>query len=250
MAKKAAFRGPLRSMRSSESFREFVLEQLAGVRGMRARAMFGGVGLYADAVFFGIVVADTLYFKVDDTNRRDYELAASHAFKPYDDYDHAVLQRAGRRAGGSRYLGALGDASGGRRGSREDQEAGQIAKGGQRREDNAGQDPRKTLTRPSLCEETEAPVALRFGLYFEVVSKRFRETATPTWPRCSAGSPRRDYRRFDIRVVRRSRGQVGPGRWNTLGTCRSGSGRGRMIASIREARLAQSPSKTQAVLRL
>ena len=72
-------------MRSSESFREFVLEQLVGVRGMRARAMFGGVGLYADEVFFGIVAADTLYFKVDDTNRRDYELAGCHAFKPYDD---------------------------------------------------------------------------------------------------------------------------------------------------------------------
>lgn len=72
-------------MRSSESFREFVLEQLAGVRGIRARAMFGGVGLYADEVFFGIIAADTLYFKVDDTNRRDFELAASHAFTPYDD---------------------------------------------------------------------------------------------------------------------------------------------------------------------
>jgi DNA transformation protein len=47
--------------------------------------MFGGVGLYADEVFFGIIAADTLYFKVDDTNRRDFELAASHAFKPYDD---------------------------------------------------------------------------------------------------------------------------------------------------------------------
>ena len=72
-------------MRSSESFREFVLEQLVGVRGIRARAMFGGVGLYADEVFFGIVAADTLYFKVDDTNRRDYEIAASYPFKPYDD---------------------------------------------------------------------------------------------------------------------------------------------------------------------
>lgn len=72
-------------MRSSESFREFVLEQLVGVRGIRARGMFGGVGLYADDVFFGIVAADTLYFKADDTSRRDYELAGSHAFKPYDD---------------------------------------------------------------------------------------------------------------------------------------------------------------------
>jgi TfoX/Sxy family transcriptional regulator of competence genes len=27
--------------------------------------MFGGVGLYAADVFFGILAADTLYFKVD-----------------------------------------------------------------------------------------------------------------------------------------------------------------------------------------
>ena len=52
MPKKAASRGPLRSMRSSESFREFVLEQLVGVHGIRARGMFGGVGLYADDAFF------------------------------------------------------------------------------------------------------------------------------------------------------------------------------------------------------
>jgi DNA transformation protein len=72
-------------MRVSASFREFVLDQLAGLDGLRARAMFGGVGLYADDVFFGIVAADELYFKVDDTNRREYETAGSVSFKPYAD---------------------------------------------------------------------------------------------------------------------------------------------------------------------
>ena len=78
-------RGPLRSMRVSAGFREFVLDQLAGLGGLRARAMFGGVGLYADDVFFGILAADELFFKVDDTNRRDYETAGSAPFKPYPD---------------------------------------------------------------------------------------------------------------------------------------------------------------------
>ena len=73
-------RGPLRSMRVSAGFREFVLDQLAGVRGLRARAMFGGVGLYAEDVFFGILAADALFFKVDDTNRREYEAAGSSPF--------------------------------------------------------------------------------------------------------------------------------------------------------------------------
>ena len=72
-------------MRVSASFRDFVLDQLADVEGLRARAMFGGVGLYADDVFFGILAADVLFFKVDDTNRREYEQAGSSPFKPYAD---------------------------------------------------------------------------------------------------------------------------------------------------------------------
>jgi len=70
-------------MRVTDGFRQFVLEQLAGVKSVRARAMFGGVGLYAGDVFFGILAADTLYLKVDDTNRGQYEAAGMTAFKPY-----------------------------------------------------------------------------------------------------------------------------------------------------------------------
>ncbi len=47
--------------------------------------MFGGVGLYSDDTFFGILAADVLYFKVDDTNRRQYEQADSKPLKPYAD---------------------------------------------------------------------------------------------------------------------------------------------------------------------
>lgn len=69
----------------SESFRAFVLDQLEGLGGVHARAMFGGVGLYAGDLFIGIIAADTLYFKVDDTNRAAYEAAGMSAFKPYPD---------------------------------------------------------------------------------------------------------------------------------------------------------------------
>ena len=85
MTKALPARGPLRSMRVSAGFRDFVLDQLTGVDGLRARAMFGGVGLYAQDVFFGILAADALFFKVDDANRRDYEDAGSSPFKPYAD---------------------------------------------------------------------------------------------------------------------------------------------------------------------
>jgi DNA transformation protein len=47
--------------------------------------MFGGVGLYAGDVFFGILAADTLYLKVDDSNRSQYEAEGMRAFRPYAD---------------------------------------------------------------------------------------------------------------------------------------------------------------------
>jgi DNA transformation protein len=72
-------------MRVTDGFRLFVLEQLAGLASVRPRAMFGGVGLYADDVFFGIMAADTLYLKVDDSNRAQYEAAGMTAFQPYPD---------------------------------------------------------------------------------------------------------------------------------------------------------------------
>ena len=72
-------------MRVTDEFRAFVLEQLAGVDSVLARAMFGGVGLYANGVFFGILAADTLYLKVDDSNRGQYEAEGMTAFQPYPD---------------------------------------------------------------------------------------------------------------------------------------------------------------------
>jgi DNA transformation protein len=72
-------------MRVTDGFRAFVLEQLAGVESVRARAMFGGIGLYAGDVFFGLLSADTLYLKVDDSNRGQYEAEGMSAFRPYAD---------------------------------------------------------------------------------------------------------------------------------------------------------------------
>jgi|SRR5688572_19414415 DNA transformation protein and related proteins len=76
-------RGRLTPLRVTEGFRAFALEQLAGIAAVRARAMFGGVGLYAGDVFFGILARDALYLKVDDTSRSRYEAAGMTAFKPY-----------------------------------------------------------------------------------------------------------------------------------------------------------------------
>ena len=68
----------------SASFRTFILEQLGrAVPRIRARSMFGGVGIYSGELFFGLIDDDTLYFKVDDSNRGDFEARDMGPFRPY-----------------------------------------------------------------------------------------------------------------------------------------------------------------------
>ncbi|HVD32574.1 MAG TPA: TfoX/Sxy family protein [Gemmatimonadales bacterium] len=71
-------------MSVSPSFRSFVLEQLGRVTpGIRARGMFGGVGIYAAELFFALLDDDTLYFKVDDVTRPQFESRGMTPFRPY-----------------------------------------------------------------------------------------------------------------------------------------------------------------------
>lgn len=63
-------------------FREFVLEQLGRLAPVTSRRMFGGVGIYADGLFFALMDDETLYFKVDDATRGDYEARGLTPFRP------------------------------------------------------------------------------------------------------------------------------------------------------------------------
>jgi DNA transformation protein and related proteins len=55
-----------------DSFKAFVLDQLSALPEVRARAMFGGHGLYQADCFFGILMDGRLYFKTDAQNRAVY----------------------------------------------------------------------------------------------------------------------------------------------------------------------------------
>ncbi len=72
-------------MAFTESYRDFVVEQLEQTASITAKSMFGGVGLYADQYFFALIADDRLYFKVDDSNRPDFEKAGMQPFRPYGD---------------------------------------------------------------------------------------------------------------------------------------------------------------------
>lgn len=69
----------------------YLLEQLAGVRGLRSRRMFSGVGLYSGDLFFGLIHDDTLFFKTDGSNSADYIARQMPRFMPFPDRPEAVM---------------------------------------------------------------------------------------------------------------------------------------------------------------
>jgi DNA transformation protein and related proteins len=67
-------------MVASNSFAEFLREQLAPLGRITMRRMFGKTGVFCDGLMLGMVRDDTLYFRVDDHNRAAFEEA--EAFPP------------------------------------------------------------------------------------------------------------------------------------------------------------------------
>jgi DNA transformation protein len=60
-------------MAKENEFVAHLVELLECLGPVRAKAMFGGFGIYLKGLMFGLVSDDTLYFKVDEKNRPDYE---------------------------------------------------------------------------------------------------------------------------------------------------------------------------------
>ncbi len=67
---------------AQDGFKDFVLDQLADMRGMVGRRMFGGYGLYCRDRFFGIIFRSRLYFKVSGATRPAYENYGMKPFRP------------------------------------------------------------------------------------------------------------------------------------------------------------------------
>jgi len=64
-------------MVASDSFAEFLREQLAPLGHVAMRRMFGKTGVFCDGVMLGMVSDNTLYFRVDDENRQAFKEAES-----------------------------------------------------------------------------------------------------------------------------------------------------------------------------
>jgi DNA transformation protein and related proteins len=81
-------------MARGDSFHEYIMKEVfAGIEGLSSRAMFGGFGIYKQSlrpfdkssdlkhgVFFALISGGELFFKVDESNRADYEKYDSKPF--------------------------------------------------------------------------------------------------------------------------------------------------------------------------
>jgi len=60
-------------MSASEGFVELLKDSMHGLGPVSVRRMFGGAGIYADGVMFGLIADDTLYLKANDETKRNFE---------------------------------------------------------------------------------------------------------------------------------------------------------------------------------
>ena len=77
-------------MTVSASYKAYVLEQLQMLGAVSAKPMFGGIGLYTGGVFFALIDDDSLYFKVDETTRAEFEGMGSRPFQPYGEGSYSM----------------------------------------------------------------------------------------------------------------------------------------------------------------
>jgi DNA transformation protein len=59
--------------RVESEFVHFVVESLQAFGPVTAKRMFGGHGIFMHDVMFALIAWDTLYFKVDEVNRPEYD---------------------------------------------------------------------------------------------------------------------------------------------------------------------------------
>jgi len=77
-------------MVASDSFAEFLREQLAPLGHVTMRRMFGKTGVFCDGAMFGMVTDNMLYLRVDDHNRAAFKEAESFPPLNYEKKGHTI----------------------------------------------------------------------------------------------------------------------------------------------------------------
>ena len=67
-------------MTKGTTFHDYVVFDLFGdTANITSKAMFGGWAIYKKGISFAIIVGGELYFKIDDSNRPEFERLESHS---------------------------------------------------------------------------------------------------------------------------------------------------------------------------
>ena len=83
-------RPSLNLMVASDSFADFLREQLAPLGHITLRRMFGKTGVFCNGLMLGMVTENTLYFRVDEHNRETFQEAASSPRLNYEKQGRAI----------------------------------------------------------------------------------------------------------------------------------------------------------------
>ena len=80
-------------MTADKKYMEYIMDLLAPIGGVNSRAMFGGYGIFHEGVMFALIAYSRLYFKVNDSNRPQYEKAQCEQFlnMPYYEVPASLL---------------------------------------------------------------------------------------------------------------------------------------------------------------
>jgi DNA transformation protein and related proteins len=77
-------------MVASDSFAEFLREQLMPMGRVTMRRMFGKTGVFCNGLMFGMVTDDTLYVRVDDHNKAVFREAEAAPPLNYEKHGRTI----------------------------------------------------------------------------------------------------------------------------------------------------------------
>ncbi len=69
-----------RNMKEEPGYLKHIMDRLSPLGEISSKYMFGGWGVFTEGLMFAVFAGDSLYFKVDDSNRQMYEKAGSTPF--------------------------------------------------------------------------------------------------------------------------------------------------------------------------
>jgi len=69
-------------MAVDQGYLDHIMEKFSHQEEISVKKMFGGAGIFYKNKMFALIYSDTLFFKVDDTNRKEYVEKGAGPFEP------------------------------------------------------------------------------------------------------------------------------------------------------------------------